>query len=104
MTQTVTAQDARNKFAEMLNTAVYGKKNIVITRFNRPQAVLIDYEEYERLINPRSRFTNEEWEKGFQVFDQIRARNKGVSPKKIEKGVQKAVEAVRREKRVQSSN
>lgn len=102
MIRTVSAQDVRNKFAEILNTAVYGKKNVVITRFNKPQAVLMDYKEYERLMNPRSRFTDEEWKKGFEVFDQIRAKNKGISPKEIEKGVAKAVKAVRRERRVQS--
>ncbi|MBI4990532.1 type II toxin-antitoxin system Phd/YefM family antitoxin, partial [Candidatus Gottesmanbacteria bacterium] len=56
MTQTVSAQDVRNKFAEVLNTAVYGSTNVIITRFNKPQAVIMNYKEYERLMNPRLRF------------------------------------------------
>lgn len=100
MIQTVSAQDVRNKFAEVLNTAVYGSTNVVITRFNKPQAVIMNYKEYERLMNPRLRFTTEEWENGFKVFDRIRAKNKNIPPKEIEKGIEQAVKAVRSRKRV----
>lgn len=103
MTQTVTAQDARNKFSEILNTAVYGKTNVVITRFSKPQAVLIDYKEYEQLMDPRSRFSDEEWEKGFNVFDKIRAKTKDLPPRDVEKEVNKAVKKIRREKRATGS-
>lgn len=100
MTQTVTAQDARNNFAEVLNTAIYGMKSVVITRFNKPQAVLMNFKEYERLVNPRARFTPEEWEKGFTVFDRIRVKNKNIPSQDIEKGVKQAIAAVRRKERV----
>ena len=104
MTQTVSAQDARNKFAEILNTAVYGKTKVVITRFNKPQAVLIDYKEYEFLTNPTKRFTDKEWDKGFKVFDKIRTRTKAVPAKEVERIVGGAVKAVRREKRAKSGS
>ena len=103
MTQTVSAQDARNKFAEILNTAVYGKKNVIITRFDKPQAVLMDYKEYERLMNPAKRFTQEEWEKGFEFIDEIRAKTKDIPAEEIEKEVDKAVAEVRSAKRVARS-
>lgn len=98
----VSAQDARNKFSEVLNTAVYGKKSVIITRFDKPQAVLIDYQEYERLMNPRSRFTDEEWEKGFSVIDRIRARTKNIPARNIERIIDKAVKEVREKNRVPS--
>ncbi|MBI2611645.1 type II toxin-antitoxin system Phd/YefM family antitoxin [Candidatus Gottesmanbacteria bacterium] len=104
MTQTVSAQDARNKFSEMLNTAVYGKTKIIITRFNKPQVVLIDYKEYEFLTDPTKRFTNEEWEKGFKVFDRIRARTRGILTKEVKQIVDEAVKTVRREKRAKGGN
>mgnify|MGYP001616200782 CR=1 FL=1 len=104
MTRTVSAQDARNKFAEILNTAVYGKTKVIITRFNKPQAVLIDYKEYEFLTDPSKRFTNEEWKKGFKVFDRIAARTKDIPAKEVERIVERAVKAVRREKRAKSGH
>ncbi len=104
MTTSVTAQNARNNFAEMLNTAVYGRTNIVITRFNKPQAVLLDYQEYERLINPRLRFSDEEWEKGFKVIDRIRAKTKRITSQKAESLIDKTVEEVRSIKRVSGRN
>jgi len=102
MTQTVSAQDARNKFSEILNTAVYGKTKVIITRFNKPQAVLIDYKEYEFLTDPTKRFTNEEWKKGFKIFDRNRARTKGIPAKEVERIVNEAVKAVRRTKHAKS--
>jgi len=100
MTQTISAQNVRNKFAEVLNTAIYGSTSVIITRFNKPQAVIISFKEYERLMNPYSRFAPEEWEKGFEVFDQVRAKNKKVSLSEIEKGVKQAIRAVRGKGRV----
>jgi prevent-host-death family protein len=103
MTIQITAQDARNKFSEMINTAVYGKKNVIITRFDKPQAVLIDYQEYERLINPKTRFSQGEWQEGFAVIDAIRAKAKNKSTKQISQTVDIAVKKSREEKRDQSS-
>ena len=104
MTQTVSAHDARNKFSEMLNTAVYGKTKVIITRFNKPQAVLMDYKEYEFLTDPSKRFTSKEWEKGFKVFDRIAARTKDIPAKEVERIVDEAVKAVRDEKHAKSGN
>lgn len=101
MTQTVSAQDVRNRFAEVLNTAVYGSTSIIITRFNKPQAVIMNYKEYERLMNPRLRFTEKEWEDGFKIFDRLRAKTRNIPPEQVEKAVNEAVEEVRKEKRVQ---
>ena len=97
-----TAQEARNKFAEILNIAVYSKKNVVITRFNKPMAVLVDYKEYERLINPRLQYTEEEWEKGFSVFDRIRTKTKDIPIKQIQQTTKEALRSIRRENRAQS--
>lgn len=99
MTQTVSAQDARNKFAEILNTAVYGKTNIVITRFNKPQAVLMEYKHYEFLTDPSKRFTKKEWGKEFKVLDRIRNKIPKIDPKVLEREIERAVQEVRAEKR-----
>lgn len=100
MTQTISAQDARNNFAEILNTAIYGKTNVVITRFNKPKAVLIDFVEYERLMNPRLRYTKADWNEGFVTFDKVRARNQALSQAEIMKKIDATVVATRKEKRV----
>jgi prevent-host-death family protein len=103
MTIQITAQDARNKFSEMINTAVYGKKNVIITRFDKPQAVLLDYQEYERLMNPKARLSQSEWQEGFAAIDTIRAKAKKVSTQQITRTVDETVLESRKEKRAQSS-
>lgn len=104
MTIQITAQDARNKFSEMINTAVYGKKNVIITRFDKPQAVLLDYQEYKRLMNPKTRFSQNEWQKGFAAIDAIRAKAKNVSTQQITQIADDVVKESREEKRDQSSH
>ena len=103
MTTLVSSQDARNNFSEIMNTAVYGKKNVIITRFDKPQAVLMDYQEYERLMNPKSKYSEVEWQKGFAAIDRIRSKNKKIPVEQIVGEVDKAVTASREEKRDQGS-
>lgn len=99
MVQTVSAQNVRNQFAEILNTAVYGKTNIIITRFNKPQAVLMGYKQYEFLTDPTKRYTKEEWENGFKALDKIRRKIPKINPRVIEKEIARAVRTVRTERR-----
>lgn len=75
---------------------------MVITRFGKPVAALISYEEYERLMNPRKRFTENEWEKGFKLIDKARANTKKYPQKKVEKAVKEALIEVRAKKHAKS--
>lgn len=99
MTIQLPAKEVRKNFSAMLNTAAFGKKNIVVTRFNKPTAVLMDYEQYERLMDPSTRFTDKEWRKGFEVFNEVREKNKDLSTSEIEKTVNNTIKDVRKERR-----
>ena len=102
MKLSVSAKELREKLSELLNTAMYGKQDIIIQRHNKPQAVLMDYDKYEWLTNPRLRYAQKEWDKGFDILDQIWSRAKPMTKKEFEefeKVVDEEVHAVRREKR-----
>lgn len=45
----VSATEARNRFLDLINRAGYGKERIRIERHGKPVAVLISYEDLERL-------------------------------------------------------
>lgn len=96
MTQLISAKDLRNNFAEILNMVVYGNTNVVITRFSKPQAVLVDYDEYQRLLNPKSRFSEKEWQGLFKPLDEIRRNLPKVSQKRVEKDINEAIKYARK--------
>lgn len=96
MTQLISAKDLRNNFAEILNMVVYGNTNVVITRFSKPQAVLVDYKEYQRLLNPKSKFAEKEWRDLFKPIDEIRKNLPKFSAKKVEKDVSEAIKYARK--------
>lgn len=45
---TISAKEARERFAEIVNRVVYGGEEIVITRYDRPEVVLVPFEERQR--------------------------------------------------------
>lgn len=96
MTQLVSVRDLRNRFAEILNTVVYGNTSVVITRFGKPQAVLVDYKEYQRLLNPKNKFSEKEWQALFTPLDKIRKNLPKVSAKKVKKDINEAIKYARR--------
>ena len=103
MVQVVPLKDIREQLSELINQVAYGRSQVVVTKFGKPKAVIVGYEDYERIMNPRSRFTQEEWDKAFSVFERARKRTKGIGYKKLEKAVKTAVSEVRKEKSGQSS-
>lgn len=50
MTQIVSARNFRQKTSEMINLATYAGNDIIITRFDKPQATLINYQKYQALV------------------------------------------------------
>lgn len=102
MVQVVSLKNARTQLSELIGKVAFGSQSVVITRFGKPVATVVNYQEYERLMNPRLRFPQMQWENGFKVFDQIRIKNRGIFLKEIEKGVEEAKLKVREEKNVKS--
>lgn len=98
--QTISLKDIRSQLSELIAKVAYGRQNVVITRFGKPVATLINFEDYERMMNPRKRFSEKEWEKGFLLFDKVRKNTKKYSQKKVVKAINEAVAEVRAEKHV----
>ncbi len=55
MTKAVTAKAARDNFSQMLNLVDYGQTEVVVTRFDRPAVVLVDYEKFQEITNSRNK-------------------------------------------------
>ena len=100
MKQTVSLKDIRSQLSELIAKVTYGRQSVVITRFGKPVATLINFEDYERMINPRKRFSEKGWEKGFMLIDKVRENTKKYPQKKVEKAIDEAVAEVRVKKDV----
>lgn len=93
----ISAKELRERLAEMLNTAIYGKRDVYISRHGKPQAVIVDSEKYEWMSNPRSRFSDKEWQQHFVFLERMWKRTTHLDPRKTQKVVDKAIEESRRQ-------
>jgi len=100
MSQTLPLKDVRDQLSDLVSRVAYGDQKVVITKFGKPVAALVTFEDYEKIMNPAKRFTKEEWDKGFSLMDKARANTKNYPQKEVEEAVKKAVSEVRQSKRV----
>ncbi len=91
MLKEISALKARQNLGELLEEVYYCNDHVVIKRRDKPMAVLIPVEAY--------RAWQAEREEDFKVFDQIRARNKGVDPAEVERDLEAVTQRVRAQRR-----
>ncbi|KKQ66440.1 MAG: Prevent-host-death family protein [Candidatus Daviesbacteria bacterium GW2011_GWA2_38_24] len=102
MSQTVTLKEVREQLSELVARVAYGNQKVVITKFGKPLAAIVNYDDYEKLMNPASRFTEEEWEKGFELITKIQDTQKNLSDEEADKLIEREIKAVRETKHAKS--
>ncbi len=100
MTQTLPLKNVREQLSDIVSRVAYGDQKVVITKFGKPVAALVTFDDYEKIMNPTKRFTKEEWEKGFEFIDKARTNTNKYPQKKVEQAIDQAVSEVRQSKRV----
>lgn len=98
MSQTVTLKKVREQLSELVAKVAYGDQKVVITKFGKPLVAIVNYDDYEKLMNPASRFTDKEWKKGFEFITKIQNTPKDVSDDKADKIIEREIRAVREAK------
>jgi len=92
MAKRVGTVEARQSFSRLVSEAGFRGEHIIIERGGTPLAVLIGFDEYERLMAVHT----QEREVRFKRLLSIAGRNPDVSPEQVEADVAEAVAAVRR--------
>ena len=92
MAKRVGTAEARQSFSRLIGEAGFGGEHIIIERSGTPLAVLIGFEEYERLMASQAR----ERKARFERLLSIAKRNPDVPLEQVEADVAEAVAAVRR--------
>lgn len=100
MNQTLPLKEVREQLSDLVSKVAYADQKVVITKFGKPVAALVTFNDYERIINPAKRFSKEEWDKGFDLMDKSRANTRKYPRQKVEKAIKQAVQEVRQLKRV----
>jgi prevent-host-death family protein len=100
MNITVSLKNVRDQLSDLVSRVSYGDQKVVITRFGKPVAAIVTYQDYERIMNPYKRFSKDEWEEGFALMDKMRESAKHFPQDKVEEAIANAVEEVRKQKRV----
>lgn len=95
-TSTVSIDELRSNLADIVNRVTYAQDKVVVKKYNRKAAVLISVDEYEKLLDPRKRFSSkEDWDKLFKLTDHVRNRMSAEVQKKLEKIINEEIKAVR---------
>lgn len=100
MSQSLPLKDVREQLSDLVSRVAYGNQKVVITKFGKPVAALVTFEDYEKIMNPAKRFSKDEWEKGFAIMDKARATTKKYPKRKVALAINQAVSEVRQSKRV----
>ncbi len=87
----MSAREARNNFADLLGLVYYSKEPVIVEKRGRPFVVVTSPEDYEKLLKER--------EERLAVFDEIRDRNRDVTPEEAEADAAREIAALRQEKR-----
>lgn len=95
MSQTVTLKEVREQLSELVARVAYGDQKVVITKFGKPLAAIVNFHDYKKLMNPANRFTDKEWVKGFEFITKSREASKDVSDEEADKIIKREVSAVR---------
>ena len=97
----VSIKQFRDNLSTYFGKAVYGHEPIVVEKY-RDAGVFIskaDFDDYQRLLNPRMRMTQAEWDAHFAVIDEIRAQIPQFPPEEVERDIAEAVTEVRAQRR-----
>ena len=78
---------------------MYGNDRVVIKKYNRDAAILLNLGEYERLVDPTKRFSKEEWASKFRFIDKIKIRISKADQNILQTEIEKAVKEVRATKK-----
>jgi prevent-host-death family protein len=93
-TQTVKASKARENWSKLLNEVHGGETRVIVEKDGVPVAGLISAADLEHL-----QLLEEERERNFGVLDEIRSAFEGVPDEELEQEVEKALAAIRAERR-----
>jgi len=83
----VSALKARKNLGELLEEVHYRGEEFVITRKEKPMAVLIPVDQYELFLKER--------EEEFSVLEEIRAANRDKTSKEVQRDVEAAIRSTR---------
>lgn len=98
-TSTVSIDELRSNLADIVNRVTYAQDRIVVKKYNRDAVVLISVDEYEKLMDPRKRFSSkEDWDKLFKLTDNVRNRMSVKDQQELEKIIDEEIKAVRAQK------
>lgn len=91
MLKEISALKARQNLGELLEEVYYQNDHVIIKRRDKAMAVLIPVGEYEAWLAQR--------EQDFQIFDEIRAKNRGVSEEKLARDLEAVEKRLRTRER-----
>ena len=94
---TVSIEEFRVNLADLVGRVMYGKDKVVIKKYNRDAAILLNVDDYEKLLDPTKRLSKSQWGEAVQKLDSIRADIPESDPDEVQRKIDQAIQEVRSE-------
>ena len=92
----VSLDEFRRNLSDIVARVMYGDQTVIVQKHHKSGVIVISEQEYEKLRDPRKRFSSKAgWDGLFVLMDKIRARTSKLDSKKLEKIIDEEVKAVR---------
>ncbi len=98
MIQTLKASDVRSNWSQLLNQVFRGETEVVVEKSGIPVAAIVSAQDYQKLQQIK-----QARKRDFDVINRMRTAFKGIPDDEIEREVNKAVNEVRKERRLRAS-
>ncbi len=95
----VSIDDLRTNLSEIIGRVMYGQQKIIVKKYNRNAAIILSQQEYESLLDPTKRLSQQEWDAQFSQMDSIQKTFEDLEPEEIQQMVNQAVDEVRSSKK-----
>lgn len=99
MNQTLPLKEVREQLSELVSKVAYGDQKVVITKFGKPVAAIVNLKDYEKVMDPSKNYTKEEWDRGFALMDKARENAGKYAAEEVEDAIEKAIKEVREAKK-----
>lgn len=95
MPQTIPLTDIRDQLSELVNQVAYGNSQVILTKFGKPKAAIINYQDYQQFMNPATRFSPQDWNNGFQIFSKVKSKTRKLNQKQLQQAINQSIKEVR---------
>ena len=95
----VSIDELRTNLADLINRVMYGGDQVVVKKYKRDAAIIINKGEYEKLKDPTKRLSRTQWRNTFKSIERIQTKIPAFAETDLDRAIQESIREVRAQKK-----